>query len=492
MSTVPASPAQSSIPSSPISPLLTLARRWVRESSSPSDSRVVVVEHCEFAGVTPDAEADSRQGQTDFINTYASWADVVELPRVMHEAVAIQLVASLLNTNRVFIRNGPLWYPMDLWMVLISQSGGGRSSLLDFAKQLMAGAGVFEGENRGGNGVQLPENPINDCRWGSAPAFFQELSRNRDKNLYVWGELSEKFALFNSGPFKQYGAKAWFTDLYDKRSKPESIKYRETGKPSDTAPIEFDFAPRINILAGSSEDWFYNNLHGDDSLGGWLPRWMFVRTGPRSRSCPRPTEPDPSTRTILANQLRAISQFSGEASMAEEIWKDYESWYVETQHRFDTHSNPALAAPYWNRHKGHILKLAVIFEASLNATKYASNGSGKCEGLLVGWDAWNRAKAKCAELEGNIFEMLGSGMSAVGYTLKRYEERIRLAGEGALLRSDFTRTFQDDPERDRHLATLIAGDVVHTFLRAGKGRTGTMLVHRDHCGGKCVKCHRDG
>ena len=433
---------------------------WIgMESPTPqTSSRVPVTEVLVEAEAPPSDHASVG----DFISTYATWADVVELPRTIHEAVAMQLVASLLNRAGVYIRNGRIWYPMDLWMVLLTESGGGRSTQLGFAADILKSAGI--------SGL------LNDCRWGSAPAFLQELSDNLTGHLYLWSEMSEKLALFNSGTFQAYGAKSWLTDRYDNRTTPEEVRYRSTNKSSDTPPITFAVAPRINILAASSENWFYTNLAEDDSAGGWLPRWVFVRVGKRGRSCARPAEPDPAVAATLSSQLQAISKLSGEATMPEEIWQDYELWYEETQRIFESHPSPALAVPYWNRHKGMILKLAVIFEASANHR------------LVVGWDSWKRAKEKSAELVHDIFDMLDTKMTATGYTLKRYEDHIRDRGSDGLLKSEFTYAFKDDPDREKHLTTLFGGDVIHQFIRPGKGRPGTILVHRDHCSGRCGRC----
>jgi hypothetical protein len=63
----------------------------------------------------------------DFIADYARYADVFEAPREMHEAVAIQVLATVLNKAGVTIPHGPSAYTLDLWEILLSESGGGRS-----------------------------------------------------------------------------------------------------------------------------------------------------------------------------------------------------------------------------------------------------------------------------------------------------------------------------------------------------------------------------
>jgi len=95
------------------------------------------------------------------------------------------------------------------------------------------------------------------------------------------GEFSEKMKTLNGAQFGAVGAKEWLTDRYDDLSIPASWVYRKTGKETDTPPIVFQFAPRLNILATSSEEWFFKNLAVEDSAGGFVPRWLLIRvTGP--------------------------------------------------------------------------------------------------------------------------------------------------------------------------------------------------------------------
>jgi hypothetical protein len=69
----------------------------------------------------------------DFITAYADYADVLEAPRVFHEVTAIQIVATALNRSGVKIPFGALTFSLDLWAVLLSGSGGGRSTTIGLA-----------------------------------------------------------------------------------------------------------------------------------------------------------------------------------------------------------------------------------------------------------------------------------------------------------------------------------------------------------------------
>jgi hypothetical protein len=80
----------------------------------------------------PSAQPDS----SDFISAYANYADVLEAPRAVHEAVAISLLAAVLNKG-VSIEYGGLSLTLDLWTLLLSGSGFGRNTLVSLAYPIL-------------------------------------------------------------------------------------------------------------------------------------------------------------------------------------------------------------------------------------------------------------------------------------------------------------------------------------------------------------------
>src|SRR5260370_39710867 len=89
-------------------------------------SRATTIPEAVRAAMSPERAA------SDFITTYADFADVFEMPRPVHEWVAAQLIASVLN-GKVFIKWGAVTYPLDLWVLLLSGSGQGRNTATDVA-----------------------------------------------------------------------------------------------------------------------------------------------------------------------------------------------------------------------------------------------------------------------------------------------------------------------------------------------------------------------
>jgi hypothetical protein len=183
---------------------------------------------------------------------------------------------------------------------------------------------------------------------------------------------------------------------------------------------------------------------------------------------PTPLPLDAAKGAELSAALRRIDALKGEADIST-IVPHYEEWYGYAKQRFASHPNSGLANAYFNRHRGHILKLAVILEAAMRASLNVSEQSW--------WDAEKFAR----DLEATIFSLLDTGMNALGFQQKKAEEKIRNAGPTGLPLSEFTRAFQHDPARDRDawLQTLKLAGTIAEVANPTKGRTGRMLLHRD-------------
>src|SRR5689334_12062940 len=243
------------------------------------------------------APLEAASAPIDFIEAYADYADVLEAPRIMHEMVAMQMVATILNRNGVEFQHGALRVPLDLWVILLSLSGFGRSTLVGLPSRVLKEAGLTDL-------VRLTD-------WGSDVALRQDLAEHAAGGLFIWGELSQKLRQLNDA---RYGdSKQWLTDRYDNFELPESKTYRKTGKAADTPTISFSAPPRTNILATSSEDWFFNNLEHDDSSGGFLPRFLIVRVSGPTKDVATPPPLDETKQKALADCLLRIKALRGPA-----------------------------------------------------------------------------------------------------------------------------------------------------------------------------------
>jgi hypothetical protein len=424
-----------------------------QQASPPSPSDTTSANENGSAGVVCPATSASAIPPVDFITAYADYADVYEIPRKAHEWAAIQIIASLLNLLNVLIPYGGQKLTFDLWILFLSASGMGRNTVLSVAQDVVDQSGI--------------QGLIRNATWGSGPAFYQQLAEV-PAGLYVWPEWSVAAKTLNDSRFG--GIKEWLTDRYDNLRIPASLVYRQTRKKRDTPPIHFKAAPRTNILASSSEDWFISNLTPPDVAGGFIPRFDLVRLPCSNRLIAKPQAPDATRIGPLAKQLNAIVQLKGNAQFAPQSETLYERWYHDAHHRFGDQPNPALALPFFNRLRGQVLKLAVIFEVS-------QSGS-----LDVSDQAMQRAIAAALEIERTIFEILPTGMSREGSEVEKMAESIRAGGPAGVLHSKVTLAYKHwkKREREERLATLSDSRTVLCFQRQTGGRTAKVYVHREH------------
>jgi hypothetical protein len=401
----------------------------------------------------------------NFISGYADYADVIEAPKVAHEIVAEQIVAAVLNKKGVVIPFGGAPLTLDTWQVLLSGSGFGRSTLIRLVRPILHGVGLLD--------LIQPSN------WGSEIAAMQGFSKN-PSGLLVWGEMSEQMRKLNQPNFPTL--KQWITDRYDDPCPPHPVTYRSTGKPKkDTPSIQFDQAPRINILATSSEDWFFPNVMQGDSTGGWIPRWMLNRLPRDGRCIPIPKNPDPDMAAALIKSLEKINAIKANEVDLSEVAEEYKQWYRRAKARFEEQPNPSLSAPYFNRHRGHILKLAAIYTAASSCA------------LKVTPQAWNMAVERASQLEETIFAFLPTGMNSGGYERTKMMGRIQDAGDDGITLTAFTRAFQHTEywQRENHLSTLSDSGQVQLFARKTTGRPSNVLVAEDSISDYMKKHPRD-
>jgi hypothetical protein len=415
------------------------------------DEREFVEEDVEEEVEEEVAEGEALALSGDFITDYMSYADVLEAPAEAHEAVAISLLAAALN-EKVYFRNGPMKLSLDLWVLLLSGSGLGRNTLVDLARPILKEAGL--------------NTMVKNETWGSGVALYQNVAEN-PCGLFLWPEFSVVMRAFGNANFG--GVKEWVTDRFDNWNIPDAIQYRRTGKSGDTPPIVFTHAPRLNLLATSSFDWFVGSLSEQDSTGGFVPRWLIFQLGEPTKLVAVPKETDHRFIAPLAARLAQARELEGEADFNWVI-EMYESWYEEARERFASQSNRALAMPFFRRLRTNILKLAVVYEVSQSGD------------IVVTPDAMVRAIETSNKLEQSIFGLLPTGMSQEGSLVDRIAARIMAAGPEGLSQSELTRAFQSwrGSDREGRIQTLIQSGTVHRFLRLTAGRNALIYVHQDH------------
>ncbi len=281
----------------------------------------------------------------------------------------------------------------------------------------------------------------------------------------VWEELASSLNALSDARFGE--AKQWLTNCYDNFRPPADIQYRK-GSNQSTPPIVFSDAPRVSILATSSQAWFIDSLSQEDSTGGFIPRWFLIKLPDLYRAIPTPNEPNKVIIPDLADCLREVKDMKGPIDLSRV--DTYEDWYRETKKRFDSQPNTGMARAFWNRHRVHLLKLAAIYSMSYEG------------GMTVHVRSMERAIESARRTEDTIFSLIKTGLNHEGSQVDKLEQQIKGAGVGGMLKSKFTRAFQDmrQSERDSRLKTLLDGKVVHRFGKKTPGRPAEVLVHSDY------------
>jgi len=139
----------STVPEEPFAelPLDRLAKELLQErpESSADDASGTVgreVPEVPVEGSVDTPTVIATPGGVNFIDAYAAWADVLEFPPAVHDAIAIQLIASVLNRAGVIIDRGAFQLSMDLWLGIIAESGAGKNTVINPARELLDAAGI--------------------------------------------------------------------------------------------------------------------------------------------------------------------------------------------------------------------------------------------------------------------------------------------------------------------------------------------------------------
>lgn len=443
------------------------------------------------------AEAPAQahhENDQDFISTYTSFANVIEFPPEVHEAIALQLIASVLNRRGVTINRGAFHYTMDLWLAILAPASGGKNTSMYPAREVLGLAGI--------------PDLIGSETWGSPEMLYEILSgippavdlprngkvdvKNIDLNkiptgdpirsrFYAWTELSAVLQQLSLPAFAE--AKSWLTDLYDSTQPPVARTFRTAKN------ITFTHAPRTNVLGFSAPSWFFKTLKNDtnNAFGGFLPRWTIVDAcGGNWKDIP---EPLPLNRLVagkLGEVIKNLAKlpegtkarfFDGFSEPGEvpNSTAPYNVWYHATKERF-RRAHPELGLTFFGRHRGHIIKLAVVYQAAMSGT------------VDVTPDAWYRAEAKARELEETLFKLFRTGFTDFGYHYDRAVKAIQHTKQGGLPKGDFSRIFQDRKLREDIIRQLYAtGDavlVVRTKQPGKRGPDPALWFHKDHWDGQ--------
>jgi hypothetical protein len=188
-------------------------------------------------------------------------------------------------------------YP-NLWIVVIAQSGFGKSVPLDMSEALVRKAG-------------LEANVLPDSF--SQEALYTMLSQHPYGIFYL-----QEFSAFLSSLQRDYneGSVPWLTKIFDvpdtdtRVLRKEKITLRK---------------PCITILGASSPEWFAESYKASLLGGGFLARFLFCPSEDAGAYVGHPGPRDEGVEVGLADHLRRVAALAGRADLSA-VWDRFNAW----------------------------------------------------------------------------------------------------------------------------------------------------------------------
>lgn len=257
-----------------------------------------------------------------FINDFWEYCQCYEIPRNYAILSSIGLLAASVN-RRVYIKQGDITIHANMYICLVGEQGGRKSTPKDFARDVFAE--VF------------PNMPV-AAAMQTREKIIEYLASDESIRLYH-DETGAKiefhpYILFinelkNFLSFNAAGMIEFLTDIYDRKFFDASTIKRG---------LEVIPNPCINILACETSDWIVDRLKGRIISGGFSRRMVYVyeleKTNPAEMICiPRPIITDKAKRAMAAvkQHLLDIKDISGQFQWTKEGGEFFDEWYRENK-----------------------------------------------------------------------------------------------------------------------------------------------------------------
>lgn len=274
-----------------------------------------------------------------WLEAYLAYTAESESPEEYHLWVGISAIAGALR-RRVFFDMGYfLLYP-NMYIVLVGPAGRCKKSTA-----MRIGRGLLSEVP----GLEFTTDSVTRER------LIQDLSQAfKDGQSAMTAYSSEFASLLTSSGMDMV---IFLTDIFD-----SPTEWSHKTKAGGTNKIK---SPFLNLMAATTPDWISKAMPLDTVGIGLTSRIVFVHADtPRIKPAfPTLTEAQKTLNKMLANDLTAISEISGEYKLDAEAKKMYEDWYIARVEDPNTSGDPRLSG-YFERKPMHLLKLAMIVAAS--------------------------------------------------------------------------------------------------------------------------------
>ena len=281
----------------------------------------------------------------DFIAAYKKYtSEISDAPGKYQELMALSIISTVLS-RQVYMPwfNDSKLYP-NLYIVLI-----GKSTIMRKSESISSAIKMIRIVN---------DERIFPSQF-TQEAFFG-LLQDKPVGVISWPE----FGGFLAGASKSYmaGTKSFLTELYDC---PDIIEKKLV---SEGYRIE---DPCINIITGTTIQYFKDWLNDSDTFGGFYGRFIYMPCEPKDKNgyFPNPLEEQPTgKKNKLLNHINTISKIEGSFKQSEEAKVLLTRWLILNNKEVENFDDEDRRASFYGRYDAYLRKFAMLYEISESGT----------------------------------------------------------------------------------------------------------------------------
>ncbi|HRR96687.1 MAG TPA: DUF3987 domain-containing protein [Candidatus Ratteibacteria bacterium] len=270
----------------------------------------------------------------DFIDEFKNWikeGEITDAPDIYIEASTLMILSMTIRRN-IHIYFGSKKLFTNLWVVLIGRSSLLRkSTCMDLVKQFIDQDLIIAQEI-------TPEKLVETLSF-------------RGQGIFFWDEIMTVLKSFS----REYMAscKPMLTELFDRTTdyKRETMGYFRTVK-----------EPFINIMAGTTPEWYQKGLSEADIKSGFIPRFLQVFAFKKDKFIKIPGTGDITKREQLKEYLKEIKDIRYEITLSDEA-KDEFGKYSELIEKEILRDGNGLS-PFLARLLNYTLKFSILYHIS--------------------------------------------------------------------------------------------------------------------------------
>lgn len=270
----------------------------------------------------------------NFVEKYVDWvSEFTDAPPVFQYYIAYWCVSTIMG-HRAYLKQGYKSFYPNIWMVVIGESSWSRKSTsIDIGRSLV---------EKVEPGMIYPDE-------FSHESMIKMLSE-KPQGSFIYNEFRSFMKLMDRDFMSN--TKSVLTHLYDC---PESYTRKIGIKEEKVYNI---YNPVINVLSGTTIDWFTDTVKDKDLLSGFIPRFLFVTSPRQERFMAMQPAANMKMRDELVDQLGAFANCQGEARFAPDALK---LQIKNAEAFFAKHSgNGSLCTPFYPRLQSYNLKFSLL------------------------------------------------------------------------------------------------------------------------------------